>query len=213
MTPQATLRKPTESRQELRTQTTRRKLLTAAEKIFARDGFEAARLEDIASAAGYTRGALYASFESKEDIFFALLEHWVRRRIEAVNSLLDEHENPNARLRALREYYAQNAQDRRLALLSLEFKLFAVRHPQAHARFRARQRKLRASGGNLLQRALKDSDRALSISNEAAATGLGGLSNALMLESLVDHATLSDRSVRHLLGIFFDAVIGPQLSK
>jgi AcrR family transcriptional regulator len=213
MTPQATLRKPAASRQEIRTQTTRRKLLTAAERIFARDGFEAARLEDIASAAGYTRGALYASFESKEDIFFALLEHWVRRRIETVNSLLDEYENPNARLRALREYYAQNAQDRRLALLSLEFKLFAVRHPQAHARFRVRQRKLRASGGKLLQRALKGSGRALPISNEAAATGLGALSNALMLESLVDHATLSDRSVRHFLGIFFDAVLGSQSAK
>jgi len=213
MASQAKLQKPTGSRQAIRTQTTRRKLLTAAERIFARDGFEAARLEDIASAAGYTRGALYASFNNKEDIFFALLEHWVRGRIEAVNSLLDRHENPNARLRALREYYAQNAQDRRLALLSLEFKLFAVRHPEAHARFRVRQRKLRASGANLLQRALKDSGRSLPISNEAAATGLGALSNALMLESLVDHTTLSDRSVRHLLGMFFDAVLGSQSTK
>ncbi len=213
MTAHARVRKQTASRQEIRTQTTRRKLLAAAERIFARDGFEAARLEDISSAAGYTRGALYASFESKEDIFFALLEHWVRRRIETISSLLDEHEDPDARLRALREHYAQNAQDRRLALLSLEFKLFSIRHPQAHARFRVRQRKLRASGGNLLQRALKDSGRDLSISNEAAAIGLGALSNALMLESLVDHATLSDRSIRHLLGIFFDAVLGSQSSK
>src|ERR1700681_890490 len=91
------------SRQAERTQTTRRKLLAAAERIFARDGFEAARLEDIAFAAGYTRGAFYASYESKEDIFLALLEHWVRQRIETVNSLLQRHENPSARLRALRK--------------------------------------------------------------------------------------------------------------
>src|ERR1700722_16237462 len=119
MTARARLRQPTVRRQGIRTPTTRRKVVTAADLIFAPDGFEAARLEDIASAAGYTRGALYASFESKEDIFFALLEHWVRRRIETVNSLLLQHDNPNSRLRALREYYAQNAQDRRLALLSL----------------------------------------------------------------------------------------------
>ena len=61
-----------------------RKLLAAAEKTFARDGFEAARLEDIASLAGYTRGAFYANFKSKEDIFFALLEEWVGRRIAEV---------------------------------------------------------------------------------------------------------------------------------
>ena len=62
------------SRQAARTAATRRKLLLAAEQTFARDGYEAARLEDIAARAGYTRGAFYANFDSKEDIFFALLE-------------------------------------------------------------------------------------------------------------------------------------------
>src|ERR1700735_713335 len=65
------------SRQHARTEATRRRLLAAAEKIFARVGFEAARLEDIASLAGYTRGAFYANFDDKEDIFFALLEQWI----------------------------------------------------------------------------------------------------------------------------------------
>ena len=69
------------SRQQVRTAATRRKLLAAAEKIFARDGFEAARLAEIAALAGYTRGAFYAHFKSKEDIFFALLER-VGRRID-----------------------------------------------------------------------------------------------------------------------------------
>ena len=39
-----------------------------------RDGFEAARIEDIAAASGHTRGAFYANFETKEDLFLALLE-------------------------------------------------------------------------------------------------------------------------------------------
>ncbi len=60
---------PNRSRQEARTAATRQRLLAAAETIFARDGFEAARLEDIAALAGYTRGAFYANFDGKEDIF------------------------------------------------------------------------------------------------------------------------------------------------
>ncbi len=68
------IRNAAPSRQRARTEATRRKLLEAAENIFARDGFEAARLEDIAASAGYTRGAFYANFDGKEDIFFALLE-------------------------------------------------------------------------------------------------------------------------------------------
>src|ERR1700685_2560945 len=85
------LRNAPRSRQKERAEATRRKLLAAAETIFARDGFEAARLEDIAAEAGYTRGAFYANFESKEDIFFALLERWMGERIEQVNSLLRKH--------------------------------------------------------------------------------------------------------------------------
>jgi AcrR family transcriptional regulator len=200
--------RPAASRQQARTDATRRKLLAAAERIFARDGFEAARLEDIAGLAGYTRGAFYANFQSKEDIFFALLERWVSQRIFEVDALLAQQESPGKLLRALREHYAQIAQDRRLALLSLEFKLFAIRHPEAHARLRARQRRLRVSGGDLLRRIARVAGRTLPISCTAAATGFGALSSALSLEHLVDHTMVSDQDIRHLLGVFFDAVLG-----
>src|SRR5271154_2178641 len=198
---------PTGSRQQARTDATRRKLLAAAEKIFARTGYEAARLEDIAAQAGYTRGAFYANFDSKEDIFFALLEQWVAQRISEVNVLLRRHDNPQQRLRALRQHYAEIAQDRRLALLSLEFKLFAVRHPEAHARLRARQKGLRSCGGDILRRAMKSLGRALPISSAAAATALGAFSHTMLLEHLVDSSSLSDAEIRHLLGLFFDAVV------
>jgi len=198
------------SRQEVRTAATCGKLLAAAEKIFARDGFEAARLADIAALAGYTRGAFYAHFKSKEDIFFALLEDWIGRRIAEVNAVLERHADPAARLRALRAHYAHTATDRRLTLLSLEFKLFAIRHPQAHARLRARQRPLRENAGNILRRVAKDAGADLSISELATATALGSLSHALLLEHLVDHSSITDADVRHLLGVFFDAVFETQ---
>lgn len=204
---------PPVSRQQARTEATRRRLLAAAEKIFARDGFEAARLEDIAALAGYTRGAFYANFRSKEDIFFVLLEDWVGRRFKEVNALLAKHDSPVKRLHALREHYAQIAKDRRLALLSLEFKLFAIRHPEAHARLRARQRRFRASGGDLVGRLAKTMGRTLPISSTAAATGLGALSNALLLEHLVHNATITDQDIRYLLGVFFDAVLGAKTTK
>jgi AcrR family transcriptional regulator len=203
----AALPPPRASRQQIRTEATRTKLLDSAELLFARDGFEAARLEDIASMAGYTRGAFYANFESKEDIFFALLERWIGGRIEEVTFLLRRHHSPANRLRALREHYAQLAKDRRLALLSLEFKLFAIRHPRAHARLRARQQRLRACGGDILSGVMKELGRPLPISGVAAAAGLGALSNALLLEHLVDPKTLPDNETRHLLGVFFDAVV------
>jgi len=198
---------PAPSRQQARTAATRRKLLLAAEQTFARDGYEAARLEDIAAQAGYTRGAFYANFDSKEDIFFALLEQWVAQQISEVDVLLRRHDNPSQRLRALRQHYAEIAQDRRLVLLSLEFKLFAVRHPEAHARLRARQRGLRSCGGDILRRVMKSLGRSSPISSAAAATALGAFSHAMLLEHLVDSTSLTDAEIRNLLGLFFDALV------
>ena len=79
------------TRQTERTRATRRKLLDAAKRIFAQQGFEAARLEDIAAGAGYTRGAFYANFKGKEDIFFAIFEEWVQERIESFTSAARRH--------------------------------------------------------------------------------------------------------------------------
>src|ERR1700733_7368045 len=95
------------TRQAERTRATRRKLLDAAKRIFAQDGFEAARLEDIAAGAGYTRGAFYANFKSKEDIFFALFEEWVRERIESLTDALRRHSDARGKLVALRTHYAE----------------------------------------------------------------------------------------------------------
>lgn len=201
------------SRQRARTLATRRRLLAAAEKTFARDGFEAARLEDIAGLAGYTRGAFYANFRSKEDIFFALLEDWVAERIQEVNALLARHASPAKRLRALRDHYAQLAKDRRLVLLSLEFKLYAIRHSEAHARLRVRQRRIRASTGDLLRRLAEATGHKLPVPSTAASSALGALSNALLLENLVDSATITDQDVRYLLGVFFDAILGTKTAK
>lgn len=194
------------SRQAERTEVTRRKLLAAAKHIFAKDGFEAARLEDIASGAGYTRGAFYANFHSKEDIFFALFEEWVRERVDSVTAALSRQTDPLEKLAALRKHYAQLAKDRRLVLISLEFKLFALRHPEAHARLQSRHRRIRASFGELFSELLRPLGQTLAIANPAASSCLGAVAQGLLLEHLVDPKTLSDGDVRQVLGLFFDTI-------
>jgi AcrR family transcriptional regulator len=194
------------TRQADRTRSTRRKLLDAAKRIFAKDGFEAARLEDIAAGAGYTRGAFYANFKSKEDIFFALLEEWVRERIETLTSALRRHSNPVEKLVALRSHYAELATDRRLVLISMEFKLFALRHPEAHARLRSRHRRIRASFGELFSEIMRALGKDIPIAYPGASACLGAVSQGLLLEHLLDPKTLSDGDVRQVLGLFFDSI-------
>src|SRR5690348_17766242 len=183
---------PLRATQAARTAATRRKLIDSASRIFARDGFEAARLEDIAAAAGYTRGALYANFKDKEDLFFALLEDWIAERVSELDELLRRAApNPAEKLRTLRGYYAQCAKDRRLVLLSLEFSLYAIRHPAAHARLRTRKRRLRAHGTELIgeiTRSERDSgagavETALPVSARATTAALGADRKSTRLNS------------------------------
>jgi AcrR family transcriptional regulator len=194
------------TRQAERTEATRRKLLAAADRIFARDGFEAARLEDIAAGAGYTRGAFYAHFGGKEEIFFALLEQWVRQRIDSATAAVRKQKSPQQKLAALRKYYAEIAKDRRVVLNSLEFKLFALRHPEAHARLQVRHRRLRAAWAELIAELLEALGHTLPISNAAASAACSSLAQGLLLEQLVDPKSLSEKDVRHILGLFFDSI-------
>src|ERR1700761_6930818 len=93
------------SRHQERTELTRARLIQSAEKIFARDGFEAAKLEEIAADAGYTRGAFYANFESKEDLFLALLEREISSRINTVEQMTRDLTDPKEKLHAFREFF------------------------------------------------------------------------------------------------------------
>src|SRR5215472_17081937 len=99
------------NKHQQRTVATRRKLLKAALRVFARDGFEAARIEDIASEAGHTRGAFYANFNSKEDLFFALLEQEANRRLILLRDSLQTCPSRTARIQTLRDFYLKRAGD------------------------------------------------------------------------------------------------------
>ena len=104
--------------------------MEAARRIFARDGFEMARLEDIAATAGKTRGAFYANFRDKEDVFFALFEENLRREKQQVGEQLRLAGSEDEKIEVLANHLLSVMADRRRMLLALEFKLYAIRHPK-----------------------------------------------------------------------------------
>ena len=119
---------------QARSRATRGELVTAARLIFARDGFEMARLEDIAAAAGKTRGAFYAHFHDKEDVFFAIFEQDMARDHKAISKKLSALPSSEQRLDALSQYLLALFKNKRRMLLSLEFKLYAIRKPHGQKR-------------------------------------------------------------------------------
>jgi AcrR family transcriptional regulator len=118
------------SRQAERSERTRAELLRAAGIVFARDGFEASRIEDIAAEAGRTRGAFYANFANKTEVFLALRSLAVLRRAKEIRRRVEGVSGEEARYDAVVRYLLEQICDTQTQLLEIEFKLFALRHPE-----------------------------------------------------------------------------------
>src|SRR5271170_6917338 len=77
------------NKHQARTEETQSRILDAAQAVFSEQGFEKTQLEEVAARAGYTRGAIYAHYSSKEDLFLALMEHRVLTRFTAIRQVIE----------------------------------------------------------------------------------------------------------------------------
>ncbi|MEU4318403.1 TetR family transcriptional regulator [Nocardia fluminea] len=109
---------------------TRTALLTAAEEVFADKGFAEATLDDIADRAGFSRGAVYANFANKTELFLALLDDWLQLEIDSRLRLNDPSHTPQQDIDALAGHGGNRFADSKRFLLLIEFRLYALRHPE-----------------------------------------------------------------------------------
>lgn len=118
-----------------RRQQTREYLLQAAAEVFAEQGFHAATLDEVAAAAGFTKGAVYSNFKNKDDLFLALLEDSYGREIAALQATLaDSDVPPEARIGDFVALIGGELDRAPAGTLYLEFYLYALRNPAARAR-------------------------------------------------------------------------------
>ncbi len=171
---------------------TRQELLLSARAIFARDGFEHARLEDIASNTGKTRGALYDNFKNKEDVFYAIFEQNIERDRAELAPLLSAAPTIEKRVQALLNYLIGVSRDRERMLLNLEFKLYAIRHPRKRQRFANLHDAmcLQVSVPELSQLLQQLGRRSLR-SRRIASLGISGILDGLVLSHLFDPKILN----------------------
>src|SRR3982074_2047924 len=127
---------------ERRLEHTRALLLDAAEEVFAEKGFMAASLDDIAYAAGYTKGAIYKHFTTKEDLFLAVSDRYWRRYFDNFAEVMVTARQIGAReLDEVAERWRQLSRDRGAehAALGQEFTLYLLRNPDVRERVAAKR--------------------------------------------------------------------------
>jgi TetR/AcrR family transcriptional regulator, fatty acid metabolism regulator protein len=81
----------------------RERILSAAVRVFARSGFHATRVSEVAKAAGVADGTIYLYFRSKDELLVSLFEDRVERLLAYMERELPKHPDASARLRAVIE--------------------------------------------------------------------------------------------------------------
>lgn len=118
---------PTAPTKSSKVDQTRAELLAAAGRVFAEKGYEGASVGDIAAAAGYTKGALYAHFTSKTELFLAFARQKLHHDMTAESA-----EDVSCLADAMRDNADHHVDDETM-LRGLEIMTYAVRHPESHA--------------------------------------------------------------------------------
>jgi AcrR family transcriptional regulator len=133
------------------TERNRSLVLAAARRVFTERGYHAATLEQIAEAAGFSKGVVYSQFESKADLFLALLDSSIERRA-GENAEVVEGLAGGEGLAAMLEHVSRfQRAEPTWALLVLEFRVHAARHPELNRRYAAAHRRTLEALSELLE--------------------------------------------------------------
>jgi AcrR family transcriptional regulator len=194
---------------ERRRAMTREHLLEAAAIVFARDGFYAATLDDVASTAGFTKGAVYSNFKSKDDLFLALLDQRIDRQLAVVSEVLEggSHEAAEQfpRVRAL--FGGDLFWDEDFGALYLEFVLYARRHPEARTKLAASVVRTR----EMVRQLIDEEYAAIGMEPKYSTDDVAEISLALFgrlgLDRLIEPAVVTDRTLDTTLRLLYDALI------
>ncbi len=165
---------------------TRNELLDAAAAVFARRGYQAATLDEVAEAAGYTKGAVYSNFDSKEDLFFALVDRRIVQESARLASRLSgapAAAEPKA-LAGEPESGPDGSHDPQWSMqwlvLAIEFWLHAMRDERTRLVMADQYERFRELTADILDQAYQRAEveppmptRDLAILIEAVGTGLG----------------------------------------
>ena len=193
---------------------TRADLIAAADRRFSADGFHATTLALVADDAGYTKGAVYSNFSSKEDLFFAVYERRVERAVAHSREVIDA---APAAERALLELAAESSARREsddgwLAVF-FEFWTYVLRHPEHRVRFAELHARATEPFVEAMERHARERGIALPLGSRQLATAFFASGTGLNLERLTQPDVVGpDLGVR-MQGLFMAALEAPPIAR
>ena len=188
--------------------TARERLLDAAAEVFAERGYRASSVEDIATAAGLTKGAVYWNFDSKEDVFFALIEERVDHRARELMGVT-EHAPREAATAPLISRGVSSFADEQQALVLLlhEYWSLAVRDDDLRVALRGAPGIAACTPRAGALSPARTTGVPLTVPAESLAAGIIALATGVAQERIADPAGVSEDLLGEMLSLLYDGLV------
>jgi AcrR family transcriptional regulator len=178
----------------------RHRLLAAAARVFAERGYANSRLEDIAREAGFTKGAIYSNFGSKQELFGSILrERADVERTAVMNEFHAQGGPATLSHRAARIVAQRITEDSEKGQLGLEFAALAAHDSKTKEVVTPLRREQREAAARSIAEIAEAGDITLAVSPELAGLILHCLSNGLSMEHIVDPQAVDQDTVERAI--------------
>jgi len=186
---------------------TRSRLLEAAAKVFARRGMQQGSIDEVAEHAGFTKGAFYANFKSKEELFLAMLDDRFAKHVEEIDRVLASDAEPEDQARAgAANFIDLITSDPEWERLFYEFSAYASRNESFRQELAARRRHLQERMAELFRRRAEQLGVEPPFPVEDIARMTFAMADGIALQKLLDPESVSDDLYPTMLATFFSGV-------
>lgn len=194
---------------ERRRAMTRQHLLDAAAIVFTRNGFHGSTLDEVATTAGFTKGAVYSNFKSKDELFLALLDERVERRFAVATEVFESSSHDSeVQFPVVRELLHSNRffWDDSWTTLYLEFVVYSRRNPEAAAKLAASARRTRALVTEMVETEYANVGSTSKYPTAHLAEISLALFSGLGIDRLVDPDSVTEETLDTVLTYLYDSM-------
>jgi AcrR family transcriptional regulator len=185
------------------TEIRREQILEAATMVFADQGFNEARMDDIVHASGLSKGAVYWYFKSKEEIVFTILERFLSRELHQLEEIVEEQRPARDRLSEIMGAFAREVEEMQSIMpIAYEFYALATRHNKVRMSFRTFFKRYQDLFEGLLTQGIQKKEFIAVDPKEVAISILGVLEGLTLLWTLA----ILDRKKYQLENLFESSV-------
>lgn len=184
-----------------RQQRTRKSLLDAAARLFSKRGLEGASIDEIAQAAGFTKGAFYANFRSKEELFLVMLDERFSRELERLDRALAGTQEPHEEARAAAADFIHFAGDEDWPRLYFQFAAHAARDEEFRQELAARHQAMRERLADIFKRWKQGFGVAPPLPLEQITAMMFFMADGFLLDRMIEPG-LSEELYTRMIGVF-----------